>query len=215
MKKILFVVTIILLLCPDVSLSAYIIYLKNGGQIEADSYWKEGNQIRYRIKEGEVGIGIDEVLEIKAVSKESVEKEKKEEIQKTPSPSAEYPVDTAGKEALRQKIGAKKAELSFTIQMISETESKLDFIGAKEKELDEITTEIGRAKYAELIRRKRELEAKKEQLSKEVEDLLKNKDALMNNLKELKDRKNTLENELSDLEYQERYGTAPPVPAGQ
>lgn len=62
-----------------VSFSAYIIYLKNGGQIEADSCRKEGNQIKYMIHDGEVGIGIEDVLKIKEGTEEPMKKEQKEE----------------------------------------------------------------------------------------------------------------------------------------
>ena len=215
MKRILFALAVILLLYPDVSFSAYIIYLKNGGQIEADAYWKEGNQIRYRIKDGEVGISIDEVLKIKEVTEEPKKKENKKETDKNLPTAAESPAKASDKEALRLLIGSKKADLNATDQIIFEIEKKLEFIKTKEKELNDITMEIGRPKYALLIREKRELEAKKDRLSQEVEELRNEKDELMNNLKEFKDRRNIIENELSDLEYEERYGTHPPVPSGQ
>lgn len=78
-------------------------------------------------------------------------------------------------------------------QRISEIERRLEFIKDKEKEYDDINRELDRPKYKVLIRRERELKAKKETLGTELEELLKERESLTKELNELRDKKRVLE----------------------
>lgn len=80
-------------------------------------------------------------------------------------------------------------------QRISEIERRLELIQDKEKEYDALTREIDRAKYKVLIRRERELKAKRDEVSKELEELLKEKNGLIDELDELRAKRRMIQDQ--------------------
>lgn len=47
---------LLLLLSPSLCCAAYIIHLKNGSRFETNSYWKDGQSVRFTYKGGELGL---------------------------------------------------------------------------------------------------------------------------------------------------------------
>ena len=59
------IVIIVFLIYPSVGFSYYYIYLKNGRGFQTYQYWEEGEQIRFYIYDGTMGVPKDSVKEIK------------------------------------------------------------------------------------------------------------------------------------------------------
>lgn len=89
-------------------------------------------------------------------------------------------------------VFSSEEELRIIDERISQIEQKLEIIKGKEKEYDDITRELGRAKYKVLIRRERELKKKQEELKNELEPLLEEKTNLLKELDGLKAKRKEL-----------------------
>jgi len=120
--------------------------------------------------------------------------------------------DGIGNGSLRRALEEKKGELQLIEQRIREIEKRIGFINDKEMEREGLEMELDRAKYKVLLRRKRELKARKEEIEKELEYLRKERDDLIKELEGLRSKKRILENEIADLEYKEIYSTPPSFP---
>ncbi|MEJ2589317.1 MAG: hypothetical protein P8165_17410 [Deltaproteobacteria bacterium] len=66
MKRILSAtIATIFLMTPSLCLSAYVVHLKDGREFIADRYWEEGDQIKFKLPNGELGVDKGLIKEIK------------------------------------------------------------------------------------------------------------------------------------------------------
>jgi len=64
MKKLILVIFLLFLTFPAIGDAAYLIRLKNGGEFTTFRYWSEGNEIKFYVHDGIVGISKDSVRKI-------------------------------------------------------------------------------------------------------------------------------------------------------
>ncbi|MEW6409202.1 MAG: hypothetical protein AB1488_03700 [Nitrospirota bacterium] len=167
-SKIIFIVAIVLLF-PTFSDAGYIIYLKNGRQITVNSYWVEGNEIKYSVFGGVMGINKGEVLSIKEMVTSPYVIEKTSLGVSPPTPLSTKPEDQG-----------KVAELE---EKLKEIDKKIE---EKKKVVVEFEKELARPKYTRMIRKERELKGEKDRISKEITELESEKEKLLKELNTLK-----------------------------
>lgn len=109
MKKTLTAVVVaVFFLIPALCFSAYVIHLKDGREFTTSRYWMEGDQIKFKLPDGELGVPKDIVEKIDEVADAPL-KEKAPE-QETQARNEETPAeDKENKKGVSENGGASKA----------------------------------------------------------------------------------------------------------
>ena len=148
MKKLLTVIAAaILLICPSICFSSYIIHLKDGRDFATDRYWEEGDLIKFKRYGGVIGLQKDQVSEIEEI--EDVPEEKAEEVKPVMPLEAEKANDV------------KKAEVPETAEKTKTTEDVVvKEKGAEDKSEQEKATGKEKDRYCALREGKKSSEKK-------------------------------------------------------
>jgi len=124
MKKFILVILLLFLTFPAIGNAAYLIRLKNGGEFKTFRYWSEGDQIKFYVPGGIVGISKDSVRKIEKI--ELLYEERTASPEKKPAPvpvKTESETDVNVKDAPDADAKEKEAPAAGAAKKI-ETKSK-------------------------------------------------------------------------------------------
>jgi len=154
MKKLTLLILLLLLTFPATGDAAYIIHLKNGGQFTAFAYWRDGNDIKFYVLGGTVGISKDSVRKIEKTAPEITEETISNSKQETAKASSEISSEPANPED-------KVVEAKEDLKAVKEEEKKIDIAYYKGKK-SELETQM-----KEALEKVREADKNKDSLARE------------------------------------------------
>jgi len=134
MKKLTLVIFLLFLFLtvPATGHAAYIIHLKNGGQIGTPYYWKENQELKLYVPGGVVGIEKDNVQKIEKISDDSgyvikpVEKPP-QTAENTENESEKKEKEKIDIKAYKKKKDEMTVELEGLIEKVKETNRRKDY----------------------------------------------------------------------------------------
>lgn len=138
MKKLILVIAVIsVLVIPAVSPAAYLIQLKNGGEFATPQYWMEGQEIRFYIGTGIMGLEKGLIAKIEKFESEEIDSAfivtpPPQPIKPTLAPAASVETKSADKKidlkAYQDKMAKLKVDLNRTLTRIKKATTRNDLI---------------------------------------------------------------------------------------